>query len=150
GYGFDEALRLAGRILTLPLSVIALLVVLRLPPEIAARKLPALGGSAFLATLLSYLGAMTSDPSIGATLILLATLPLALIGYELSTGFKDARAARWTIVGSAALSHLLLLGSLLGISGAAPVALGSIADLFGTAGAAVMIYLFASRATQTD
>ncbi|MEM7740998.1 MAG: hypothetical protein AAF225_09385 [Pseudomonadota bacterium] len=148
GYGFDKALRLAGRVFTVPISVIALIMVLGLPRESASRKLAALGCAAVLLASLSYLGAMTSDPGMAATLILLATLPLALIGYEVIAGLKDAPGARLAVVGSAALSHLVLLASLLGSTGTAPIALGNLADFVGSAGVGVALYLFTARAAQ--
>jgi bacteriorhodopsin len=166
GQPFNDAYRYVDWLLTVPLLLVELILVMKLPPKETYTKSVRLGVLAAVMVALGYPGEVAG--SLGARWIwwVLAMIPFVLIVYELFFGLRDSiqsqpqaargmvSAARWITVLSWCFYPLVYLFPMVGLSGGAAltgVQVGyTLADLIAKAAFGVFIYFIALRKSEVE
>jgi bacteriorhodopsin len=159
GIAFNDAYRYVDWLLTVPLLLVELVLVMRLPRVETIRKGTLLGCLAAVMVILGYPGQIATDNATRWTFWALAMIPFLVIVYELFVGLEDSMTkqpdqvrglvsgARWLIVVSWCFYPIVFILPMVGGDG--PVAIAgvqigySIADIVAKAVLGVLIYLIA-------
>jgi bacteriorhodopsin len=166
GIAFNDAYRYVDWLLTVPLLLVELVLVMRLPRAETVRKGTLLGGLAALMVILGYPGQVATDDATRWIFWALAMVPFLVIVYELFVGLKDSVAkqptqvrglvngARWLTVVSWCFYPIVFVLPMIGGGGAfaiAGVQIGySIADIVAKAVLGVLIYLIAVGKSESE
>jgi bacteriorhodopsin len=166
GQAFNDAYRYVDWLLTVPLLLIELILVMRLPQPETIQKSVKLGLLAALMVILGYPGEVASDAGTRWLWWALAMVPFAIIVYDLFVGLKESIAtqpeqarglvstARWLTVGSWCFYPIVFVLPMLGLSGgsaATAVQVGyTIADIVAKAVFGLYIYLIAVRKSEAE
>jgi bacteriorhodopsin len=169
GVAFNDAYRYVDWLLTVPLLLVELVLVMRLPRAETIRKGTLLGCLAAVMVIIGYPGQVATDNATRWIFWALAMIPFLVIVYELFVGLKDSMAkqpvrvrglvsgARWLIVVSWCFYPIVFILPMVGGDGPfaiAGVQVGySIADIVAKAVLGVLIYMIAvgkSEAEVTD
>ena len=166
GKPFNDAYRYVDWLLTVPLLLVELILVMRLPRGETVRTATRLGLLAALMILLGYPGETSDVDGTRWTFWCLSMLPFLWIVYELFVGLTKAvekqppearglvNAARYLTVGAWAFYPIVFLFPMLGLTGAAAetfVQIGySIADVVAKAVFGLLIFLIAARKTEAE
>jgi bacteriorhodopsin len=159
GIEFNDAYRYVDWLLTVPLLLLELVLVMRLPRAETIRKGTLLGGLAALMVILGYPGQVATDNTTRWIFWALAMIPFLVIVYELFVGLKDSMAsqpaqvrglvngARWLTVIAWCFYPIVFLFPMVGLSGGLAIAgvqVGySVADIVAKALLGVIIYMIA-------
>lgn len=166
GEPFNDAYRYVDWLLTVPLLLVELILVMRLPQAQTTRMCVKLGGLAALMVILGYPGEVATNPTTRLLWWVLAMIPFVIIVYDLYVGLKESIAsqpeaarglvstARWLTVGSWSFYPIVFILPLLGLTGGAAstaVQVGyTIADILAKAVFGLFIYLIAVRKSEAD
>lgn len=166
GIKFNDAYRYVDWLLTVPLLLIELILVMRLPADETMRKSVKLGFLAALMVILGYPGEISGDSSSRWMWWALAMIPFLIIVYDLFIGLRNSIAsqppsarglvstARWVVVISWCFYPLVYVFPMIGFSGgsaATAVQVGyTIADIVAKAMFGVLIYLIAARKSEFE
>lgn len=161
GLKFNDAYRYVDWLLTVPLLLIELILVMRLPADETMSKSVKLGLLAALMVVLGYPGEISGNSSSRWMWWALAMIPFLLIVYDLFIGLRNSIAsqpptarglvstARWVVVISWCFYPLVYVFPMIGFSGGAAataVQVGyTVADIVAKAMFGVLIYLIAAR-----
>lgn len=161
GTKFNDAYRYVDWLLTVPLLLIELILVMRLPEGETMRKSVKLGFLAALMVVLGYPGEISGDSGTRWMWWTLAMIPFLIIVYDLFIGLRNSiesqpasarslvSAARWVVVISWCFYPVVFLFPMIGLTGgtaATAVQVGyTIADIVAKAMFGVLIYLIAAR-----
>ena len=166
GEPFNDAYRYVDWLLTVPLLLVELILVMRLPQAETTRKCIKLGGLAALMVILGYPGEIATTSSARLIWWALAMIPFVIIVYDLYVGLKESiksqpetarglvSTARWLTVGSWSFYPLVYVLPLLSLTGGAAstaVQIGyTIADILAKAVFGLFIYLIAVRKSEAE
>ena len=166
GEPFNDAYRYVDWLLTVPLLLVELILVMRLPQAETMRKCVKLGGLAALMVILGYPGEVATNPTTRLLWWVLAMIPFVIIVYDLYEGLKESiksqpesarglvSTARWLTVGSWCFYPVVFVLPLLGLTGGAAstaVQVGyTIADILAKAVFGLFIYLIAVRKSEAE
>jgi bacteriorhodopsin len=166
GEAFNDAYRYVDWLLTVPLLLVELILVMRLPQDKTVKMSVKLGVLAALMVILGYPGEVSNDPSTRWIFWALAMVPFVIIVYDLFVGLKDSIAsqpesarglvstARWLTIGSWCFYPIVFILPMLGLSGgsaATGVQIGyTIADIVAKALFGLFIYLIAVRKSEAE
>lgn len=166
GTRFNDAYRYVDWLLTVPLLLVELILVMRLPAGESAKKATRLGILAALMIILGYPGENASDSGTRMLFWVLSMIPFVLIVLDLSGGLKkslDAQAesvrglissARWLTILSWSFYPIVYLVPVLGLQGGTTrvaVQIGyAIADIVAKAGLGLLIYSIAVRKSEIE
>lgn len=161
GTKFNDAYRYVDWLLTVPLLLIELILVMRLPEGESMRKSVKLGLLAALMVVLGYPGEISGDGGTRWMWWALAMIPFLIIVYDLFIGLRNSiesqpasarglvSTARWVVVISWCFYPVVFLFPMIGLTGgtaATAVQVGyTIADIVAKAMFGVLIYLIAAR-----
>ncbi|MBC7704061.1 MAG: bacteriorhodopsin [Rhodoferax sp.] len=161
GTKFNDAYRYVDWLLTVPLLLIELILVMRLPEGETMRKSVKLGLLAALMVILGYPGEISGDNGTRWMWWALAMIPFLIIVYDLFIGLRNSIAsqpasarglvstARWVVVISWCFYPVVFLFPMIGLTGgtaATAVQVGyTVADIVAKAMFGVLIYLIAAR-----
>lgn len=161
GTKFNDAYRYVDWLLTVPLLLIELILVMRLPEGETMRKSVKLGLLAALMVVLGYPGEISGDNGTRWMWWGLAMIPFLIIVYDLFIGLRNSIAsqpasarglvstARWVVVISWCFYPVVFLFPMIGLTGgtaATAVQVGyTVADIVAKAMFGVLIYLIAAR-----
>ena len=161
GAKFNDAYRYVDWLLTVPLLLIELILVMRLPEGETMRKSVKLGLLAALMVVLGYPGEISADSGTRWMWWALAMIPFLIIVYDLFIGLRNSiesqpasarglvSTARWVVVISWCFYPVVFLFPMIGLTGgtaATAVQVGyTIADIVAKAMFGVLIYLIAAR-----
>lgn len=161
GTKFNDAYRYVDWLLTVPLLLIELILVMRLPEGETMRKSVKLGLLAALMVVLGYPGEISGDNGTRWMWWALAMIPFLIIVYDLFIGLRNSIAsqpasarglvstARWVVVISWCFYPVVFLFPMIGLTGgtaATAVQVGyTVADIVAKAMFGVLIYLIAAR-----
>jgi bacteriorhodopsin len=164
--GFNDAYRYVDWLLTVPLLLIELILVMRLPRSETVKTATRLGLLAALMIVLGYPGEVATDAGTRWTFWVLSMIPFAWIVYELFIGLTNAvnkqpeearglvNAARYLTVGAWLFYPVVFLFPMLGLTGATAetfVQIGySVADVVAKAVFGVLIYMIAMRKSEAE
>ena len=166
GVAFNDAYRYVDWLLTVPLLLVELVLVMRLPRAETVRKGTTLGILAAIMVILGYPGEIATNDSTKWIFWALAMIPFLFIVYELIVGLKDSLASQpvrvrgmvssalwltalsWSFYPIVFVLPMLGLSSGLAITG---VQVGySIADIAAKAVLGVLIYFIAVGKSETE
>lgn len=166
GLAFNDAYRYVDWLLTVPLLLIELVLVMRLPSDETYRKATRLGLAAALMIILGYPGEIATDNQTRFLFGFLSSIPFLYIVYELFVGLGSAIArqpenarklvnyARWLTFASWGFYPIVYMVPYTSLSGPTietALQIGyTIADLVAKAGLGVLIYLIAVRKTAVE
>ena len=166
GFAFNDAYRYVDWLLTVPLLLIELILVMRLPQGESVRRATKLALLAAVMVLLGYPGEIATDNNTRWTWWALSMIPFVLIVFDLFFGLKNSIAsqpgevrgmvnvARWTTVVSWCFYPVVFTLPMLGLAGGsarAAVQVGyTISDIVAKAGFGVLIYMIALRKSQVE
>jgi bacteriorhodopsin len=166
GVAFNDAYRYVDWLLTVPLLLIELILVMRLPRAETASKATTLGALAALMIILGYPGEISSDSSTRWLWWGLSMIPFLVIVYNLFFGLKKSvdsqpaaargmvNAARWVTVLSWCFYPIVFILPMIGLSGAGArigVQVGyTISDIVAKAGFGVLIFMIAARKSEVE
>ena len=166
GIAFNDAYRYVDWLLTVPLLLVELVLVMRLPRAETIRKGTLLGVLAAVMVILGYPGQVATDNVTRWTFWALAMIPFLVIVFELFVGLKDSitsqpsqvrslvNGARWLTVVSWCFYPIVFVLPMVGLGGALAIAgvqVGySIADIVAKAVLGVLIYLIAVGKTEAE
>jgi bacteriorhodopsin len=166
GKPFNDAYRYVDWLLTVPLLLVELILVMRLPRGETIRTATRLGLLAAVMILLGYPGEISDVDATRWIFWSLSMLPFLWIVYELFVGLTNAvekqpsearglvNAARYLTVGAWAFYPIVFLFPMLGLTGAAAetfVQIGySIADVVAKAVFGLLIFLIAARKSEAE
>ena len=161
GAKFNDAYRYVDWLLTVPLLLIELILVMRLPEGETMRKSVKLGLLAALMVVLGYPGEISADHGTRWLWWALAMIPFLIIVYDLFIGLRNSiesqpvsarglvSTARWVVVISWCFYPVVFLFPMIGLTGgtaATAVQVGyTVADIVAKAMFGVLIYLIAAR-----
>ena len=161
GAKFNDAYRYVDWLLTVPLLLIELILVMRLPEGETMRKSVKLGLLAALMVVLGYPGEISADSGTRWMWWALAMIPFLIIVYDLFVGLRNSiesqpasarglvSTARWVVVISWCFYPVVFLFPMIGLTGgtaATAVQVGyTVADIVAKAMFGVLIYLIAAR-----
>jgi bacteriorhodopsin len=164
--GFNDAYRYVDWLLTVPLLLIELILVMRLPRSETVKTATRLGLLAALMIVLGYPGEVSTDDATRWTFWVLSMIPFAWIVYELFIGLTNAvnkqpaearglvNAARYLTVGAWLFYPVVFLFPMLGLTGATAetfVQIGySVADVVAKAVFGVLIFMIAMRKSEAE
>jgi bacteriorhodopsin len=166
GYAFNDAYRYVDWLLTVPLLLIELILVMRLSSDETFSKSAKLGAAAALMIVLGYPGEIATDISTRVLWGTLSAIPFVYIMYQLFVGLgasiasqpdnvrelvKKARLLTFASWGFYPIVYMIPYTSLSGSAVTVGVQVGyTIADLIAKAGVGVLIYLIATRKSQSE
>jgi bacteriorhodopsin len=166
GQAFNDAYRYVDWLLTVPLLLVELILVMRLPRAETMQKSVKLGLLAALMVVLGYPGEIASDSSTRWLWWALAMVPFLIIVYDLFIGLKNSiasqpesarglvSAARWLTIGSWCFYPVVFILPMLGLTGgtaSVAVQVGyTIADIVAKALFGLFIYLIAVRKSEAE
>lgn len=166
GLLFNDAYRYVDWLLTVPLLLVELILVMRLPPSETMAKATKLGALAALMVILGYPGEISAEFATRWLWWGLAMLPFSIIVYDLFVGLKksiDAQPksvrgmvsmARWLTVVSWCFYPIVFLFPMIGFTGASAtiaVQVGyTISDIVAKAAFGVFIYWIAARKSELE
>jgi bacteriorhodopsin len=166
GVAFNDAYRYVDWLLTVPLLLVELILVMRLPRTETVSKGVRLGFLAALMIVLGYPGEISSNPGTRWFWWVLAMIPFLWIVYELFVGLRDSveaqpegarplvGAARWLTVVSWSFYPIVFVFPMIGLTGGAAVAavqVGyTIADIVAKAVFGILIYAIAARKSEQE
>lgn len=164
--GFNDAYRYVDWLLTVPLLLIELILVMRLPRSETVKTATRLGLLAALMIVLGYPGEVATDAGTRWTFWVLSMIPFLWIVYELFIGLTNAvnkqpaearglvNAARYLTVGAWLFYPIVFLFPMLGLTGAVAetfVQIGySVADVVAKAVFGVLIFMIAMRKSEAE
>ena len=164
--GFNDAYRYVDWLLTVPLLLIELILVMRLPRSETVKTATRLGLLAALMIVLGYPGEISSDAGTRWIFWVLSMIPFVWIVYELFIGLTNAvnkqpeearglvNAARYLTVGAWLFYPVVFLFPMLGLTGATAetfVQIGyTVADVVAKAVFGVLIYMIAVRKSEAE
>ncbi len=166
GQAFNDAYRYVDWLLTVPLLLVELILVMRLPQSETVSKSVKLGLLAALMVVLGYPGEVAADAGTRWLWWALAMIPFVVIVYDLFIGLKNSIAsqpesarglvstARWLTIGSWCFYPIVFVLPMLGLTGgvaSTAVQIGyTIADIVAKALFGLFIYLIAVRKSEAD
>ncbi len=166
GEAFNDAYRYVDWLLTVPLLLVELILVMRLPQAETVKKSVKLGVLAALMVILGYPGEVSNSSGTRWIWWALAMVPFLIIVYDLFVGLKDSIAsqpesarglvstARWLTIGSWCFYPIVFILPMLGLSGGSAstaVQIGyTIADIVAKALFGLFIYLIAVRKSDAE
>jgi bacteriorhodopsin len=166
GIAFNDAYRYVDWLLTVPLLLIELILVMRLPKEESRSKSWRLGSLAAIMIVLGYPGEVAGDLSSRWIWWAAAMVPFALIVSELFIGLKNAisqqaadvrglvNTARWLTLVAWSFYPVVFIFPMIGLTGGTAetaVQVGySIADVVAKAVFGVVIYMIAVRKSDAE
>ena len=166
GVAFNDAYRYVDWLLTVPLLLIELILVMRLPAAESTQKATKLGVLAALMIILGYPGEVSSDPGTRWLWWGLSMIPFLVIVFDLFVGLTKAvesqppsvrgivNSARYITVISWCFYPIVFILPMIGISGGdarTAVQIGyTIADIVAKAMFGVLIYLIAVRKSAAE
>lgn len=166
GKPFNDAYRYVDWLLTVPLLLIELILVMRLPRSETFAKGTRLGLLAALMIVLGYPGEISADAGTRWLWWTLAMIPFLWIVYELYVGLRDAvnkqpedakglvSTARFLTIAAWAFYPVVFVFPMVGLTGAAAetfVQVGyTIADVVAKAVFGVLIYMIAVRKSEAE
>ncbi|SDG00746.1 Bacteriorhodopsin [Limimonas halophila] len=166
GKPFNDAYRYVDWLLTVPLLMIELILIMRLPQKETVSKATRLGVLAAIMIVLGYPGEVATDDGTRWLFWVLAMLPFIWIVYELVVGLSSAidkqpenakglvSAARWLTVAAWLFYPIVFLFPMIGLTGATAetfVQVGySVADIVAKAVFGVLIFQIAMRKTEAE
>lgn len=166
GVKFNDAYRYVDWLLTVPLLLIELILVMRLPRAETVAKATKLGLLAALMVVLGYPGEVSADSGTRWLWWALAMVPFILIVYDLFVGLSasissqpaSARGlisgARWVTIISWCFYPVVFVFPMIGLTGGSAttaVQVGyTVADIVAKAGFGVLIYLIAVRKSEAE
>jgi bacteriorhodopsin len=166
GVAFHDAYRYVDWLLTVPLLLVELILVMRLPQQETISKGLKLGALAALMVVLGYPGEVASNDQTRWIWWALAMIPFLIIVYDLFVGLRNSinsqpqsargmvSAARWLTVGSWCFYPIVFIFPMIGLKGASAlvaVQVGyTIADIVAKALFGVFIYLIAVRKSEAE
>lgn len=166
GMKFNDAYRYVDWLLTVPLLLVELILVMRLPAGETMAKATKLGLLAALMVILGYPGEVSADSGTRWLWWSLAMVPFLMIVYHLFFGLKHSieaqppqvrglvNLARWTTVISWCFYPVVFVFPMIGLTGGTAqtaVQVGyTVSDIVAKAVFGVLIYMIASRKSETD
>jgi bacteriorhodopsin len=166
GLPFNDAYRYVDWLLTVPLLLVELILVMKLPTRETYSKGLRLGLLAAVMVALGYPGEVAGSLQTRWIWWALAMIPFVVIVYELFFGLRDSiksqpqavrgmvSAARWITVASWCFYPIVYLFPMVGVSGGAAltgVQVGyTVADLVAKAAFGVFIYVIAVRKSEAE
>jgi len=166
GPAFNDAYRYVDWLLTVPLLLVELILVMRLPQDQTVRMSVKLGALAALMVILGYPGEVSTTFSGRWLWWAAAMIPFLIIVYDLYVGLKDSimsqpvsarglvSTARWLTIGSWTFYPVVFVLPMLGLGGgsaATAVQVGyTIADIVSKALFGLFIYLIAVRKSEAE
>ncbi len=166
GVEFNDAYRYVDWLLTVPLLLVELILVMRLPAHETMSKGVKLGALAALMVVLGYPGEVASDAGTRWLWWALAMIPFIIIVYDLFVGLRNSIAsqpesargmvstARWLTIISWCFYPVVFIFPMIGLTGAGAlvaVQIGyTIADIVAKAMFGVFIYLIAVRKSEAE
>lgn len=166
GQPFNDAYRYVDWLLTVPLLLVELILVMRLPQAETMQKCIKLGGLAALMVILGYPGEVATNSTTRLIWWALAMIPFVIIVYDLYVGLKESiksqpesarglvSTARWLTVISWCFYPIVFVLPVLGMTGGAAstaVQVGyTIADILAKAVFGLFIYLIAVRKSEAE
>jgi len=161
GVPFNDAYRYVDWLLTVPLLLMEIVLVMRLPADETSSLCVRLGSAAAIMVILGYPGEISDDDSTRWTYWVLAMIPFVYIVYTLFVGLSDAvanqperarglvNAARWITVISWCTYPIVFIFPMLGLTGASAktaIQLGySIADVIAKPGMGLVAWQVAVK-----
>ncbi len=166
GVPFNDAYRYVDWLLTVPLLLVELILVMRLPRNETITRSLRLGGLAALMIVLGYPGEIAEQNATRWLWWGLAMIPFAWIVYELFVGLRNAidrqpedakglvSTARWVTVVSWCFYPVVFLAPMVGLTGAwaeTVIQVGyTVADIVAKAAFGVLIYMIAVRKSEAE
>lgn len=166
GQEFNDAYRYVDWLLTVPLLLVELILVMRLPRAETVSKSVKLGLLAALMVILGYPGEVASDTSTRWLWWALAMVPFVIIVYDLFIGLKKSietqpasvrglvSTARWLTIVSWCFYPVVFILPMLGLTGGAAstaVQVGyTIADIVAKALFGLFVYMIAVRKSEVE
>ncbi len=164
GLAFNDAYRYVDWLLTVPLLLIELILVMKLPSAESARRATKLAILAAVMVILGYPGEIATEATTRWTWWGLSMIPFCVILFDLFIGLKKSigsqpaeakslvNAARWVTVISWCFYPVVFTLPMLGMGSArAAVQVGyTIADIVAKAGFGVLIYSIALRKSEAE
>jgi len=166
GFAFNDGYRYVDWLLTVPLLLIELILVMRLPREETTSKALRLGSAAALMIILGYPGEIASDIATRVLWGTLASIPFVYIVWELFRGLSGAidkqpavarglvRRARLLTFASWGFYPIVYMAPYVGLTGGtatATIQIGyTIADIIAKAGVGVLIFLISVRKSEAE
>jgi len=166
GKGFNDAYRYIDWLLTVPLLLVELILVMRLPAKESVAKATKLGLLAAIMVLLGYPGEISTDSGTRWLWWTLSMIPFTLIVIDLFFGLsksieaqpENARglvsAARYVVVVSWLFYPIVYVFPMIGFTGSdavTAVQVGyTISDIVAKAMFGVLIYMIAARKSETE
>lgn len=166
GIRFNDAYRYVDWLLTVPLLLVELVLVMRLPAAESTAKATRLGALAALMIILGYPGETATENSTRLLWWGLSMIPFIIIVVELFSGLKKSldtqpptvrgliNGARWLTIVSWSFYPIVFLLPSLGLTGGATttaVQVGyTIADIMAKAAFGVLIYCIAVRKSELE
>ena len=166
GVPFNDAYRYVDWLLTVPLLMVELILVMRLPRRETVAKGTRLAVLAAIMIALGYPGEISSDDATRWLFWALAMIPFVWIVYELYVGLRDSiakqpeaarglvSAARYLTIAAWTFYPIVFLFPMIGLTGGLAetfVQVGyTIADIVAKAVFGVLIYMIAARKSEVD
>jgi len=166
GFAFNDAYRYVDWLLTVPLLLIELILVMRLPRAETVGRATKLALLAAVMVLLGYPGEIATENSTRWMWWGLSMIPFLIIVFDLFFGLKNSinsqpgearglvNVARWTTVISWCFYPVVFTLPMLGLTGGnarAAVQIGyTISDIVAKAGFGVLIYMIALRKSEAE
>ena len=166
GVKFNDAYRYVDWLLTVPLLLIELILVMRLPRAETVAKATKLGFLAAVMVVLGYPGEVSADAGTRWLWWGLAMIPFVIIVYDLFIGLRNSiesqpasargliSSARWITIISWCFYPVVFVFPMIGLTGGAAttaVQVGyTVADIVAKAGFGVLIYMIAVRKTEAE
>lgn len=164
GTAFNDAYRYVDWLLTVPLLLIELILVMKLPLAETVSKSVRLGLLAALMIVLGYPGEVATSFGTRWLFFALSMIPFLFIVYELFTGLQASiekqpeevrglvNAARWLTVLSWSFYPIVYLSPMIGFEGGAAITavqVGyTIADIVSKVGLGLLVYAIAARKSE--
>lgn len=166
GVKFNDAYRYVDWLLTVPLLLIELILVMRLPRAETVAKATKLGLLAALMVVLGYPGEVSSDSGTRWLWWALAMIPFVIIVYDLFVGLSSSinsqpaaargliSSARWITIISWCFYPIVFIFPMIGLTGgtaATAVQVGyTVSDIVAKAAFGVLIFLIAARKSEAE
>lgn len=166
GVKFNDAYRYVDWLLTVPLLLIELILVMRLPRAETVAKATKLGFLAALMVVLGYPGEVSSDSGTRWLWWALAMVPFVIIVYDLFIGLSESISsqpaaarglinnARWITIISWCFYPVVFVFPMIGLTGgsaATAVQVGyTVSDIVAKAAFGVLIFLIAARKSEAE
>ena len=166
GYAFNDAYRYVDWLLTVPLLLIELVLVMRLPREETVSKCVKLGSAAALMIVLGYPGEIATDIPTRALWGTLSAIPFLYIVWELFSGLgasierqpenvrelvKKARLLTFASWGFYPIVYMAPYAKISGASATTAIQIGyTVADLIAKAAVGILIWIIAVRKSEAD